>query len=384
MSIAFDGIKEDNYRIGDLQALRYDRNAAPFYDGYLAKIYTLCRESKRRSGDGILTATFGGNPASHFDAVVPFLAARPLIVLGEWKEDVFHEAGFAFPVVTCGSKDTELSQFAGYGFFSHVWGKPELPVLAMLGLTYMFNEWGLHAIHGTRFEENLLTARFMAQFGFKEDGRIPKYQLRDGKLVPAIVTTLMREDFEKYVENWLVEAFKENPIAMVGTAEHPAIEESTETIDAQVGRLASGSIPVVFFPRDSVYVPPIPQGMELRVAQSGPGAGIYFFNPQKISGEQIDQAAAEGTHGKLLGHVQNKTDLLPNSPVFIIQAIGPDGVVLQDSVVERTAAATSAQIDEFRRRFPDCEVKVSNPVDVLNERVAAKKEESPQLSLAWL
>jgi hypothetical protein len=212
VSVAFDGLKEDHYRIGDLQALRYERNTPPFYDGFLAKIYTLCRESKRRSGDGILTATFGNNPASNFDSIMQFLAARPLIVLGEWRGEEFHEAGFAFPVVACGSKDTELSQFAGFGMFRKYWGTEELPVLAMLGLTYMFAEWDLKAIHGTRFEDNLLTARFMAQFGFREDGFIPKYQLRDGKLVGAVVSTLLREDFEAYVERWLLEQFQSDEV----------------------------------------------------------------------------------------------------------------------------------------------------------------------------
>jgi RimJ/RimL family protein N-acetyltransferase len=132
--------------------------------------------------------------------------------MGEWKDDVFHEAGFAFTVVSCGHVDLELSAFAGYAFFKPYWGTLELPVLAMLGLTYLFNEFKLHALHGTRFEDNLLTARFMAQFGFKEDGLIPKYQLKDGKLVPAVVSTLMREDFEAYVESWLIEQFRPDEV----------------------------------------------------------------------------------------------------------------------------------------------------------------------------
>jgi len=213
MSVALEGLQEDGYRIGDLQALRYDRNVQPFFDGYLGKLYNLCAASKRRSGDGILTALFGGNPPSNFDAIVGYLAQRPVVVLGEWKDGTFVEAGFCFPIITCGTSDTERSMFAGYGFFKPYWGTPELPVLAMLGLSYLFQEFDLKAIHGTRYRDNVLTWNFTKQFGFKEIGEIPHYQLRNGKLVSGVVTSLDRGDFERYVENWLVEQYRAaNPV----------------------------------------------------------------------------------------------------------------------------------------------------------------------------
>jgi hypothetical protein len=130
--------------------------------------------------------------------------------MGEWQEDeTFKEMGFAFPVVMCGKQAPEMSAFCGYGFFRSAWGTPELPVAAMLGLAYLFQEFNIKAIHGTRFEDNTLTAKFVEQFGFKQVGRIPDYQLKDGKLVPAIVSTLLREDFERYVEEFLVSYFKQ-------------------------------------------------------------------------------------------------------------------------------------------------------------------------------
>lgn len=214
MSVAFEGIKEDNYRMEHnghvLQAIRYDRaNTELFPDGYLGKIYQLCRASRRRSGDGILTAIFGGNPDSSFESIVSYLAARPaIVVLGEWTPEGFVEGGFAFPLLSCGVKPPELAAFCGYGFFKHTWGTEELQVMAMLGLTYLFQEFGLKAIHGTRYESNVLTANFLSQFGFKDVGRIPEYQLKDGVLVPAIVSTLLRKDFEGYVENFLVEQYR--------------------------------------------------------------------------------------------------------------------------------------------------------------------------------
>lgn len=209
-SIALEGLQEDQYRYGNYQAIRYDKTNTDFFPvGYLAKLYNLCRQSGRRGGDGILTAIFGGNPASDFDSIVSYLAARVVIVLGEWQEDgTFREGGFAFPIIMCGVKAPEVSMFAGYGMFRHVWGQPGEPVMAMLGLAYLFQEFGLKAIHGTRRIENRLTARFMTPFGFKEVGTIPEYQLKDGVLVPAVITTLLRADFEAYVENFLVAEYR--------------------------------------------------------------------------------------------------------------------------------------------------------------------------------
>lgn len=204
MSIAFEGLKEDKYRIGDLQAIRYNRTQPPFYDEWLVSFYDQCRESQ------ILDRVFGGNPPSTFESIVSYLASKPLIVMGEWTEEGFKEAGFAFLILPCGTPQTELSAFCGFGFLKHVWGQPELPVLAMLGLTHLFQEFNLKAIHGTRYPENVLAARFMSQFGMRDIGTIPDYQLRDGKLVPAVVSTLSRSDFEKYVEEFLVAQYRES------------------------------------------------------------------------------------------------------------------------------------------------------------------------------
>jgi len=401
----FLALKEDGYRLGDLAVLRYDKtNKAQFPEGYLGYIHKLCQESK------ITDSLFGGNPASDFDSIVSYLASRPVIVMGRWipltEEDGFTyqilpsdpterfvEYGFAFPVITCGRPDTEKSMFAGFCFFRLAWGTEDERVLAMLGLAYLFQEFSLVAIHGTRYSENLLPAKFMAQFGMKQVGEVPCYQLKGTKLVPGIVSSLLREDFERFVEDWLVAALHAEVAPVIGTPEHPAVEESRETIDAQIERLAARQIPVVFFPLNSTYIPAVPDGCGMQFVSSGnPGAGIYFFDPEKLSAEEIVEAGINGTHGELLGHAQNKMEIARTEPTVVIQAIGPFGVVLQDSVVSKTAEAIAVQVEIFKRKYPDCECVVKEPMEVIRARsespVAAVEPEEPdydaQLPLSWL
>jgi hypothetical protein len=371
-------LKEDGYRLGDLQAIRYDKkNADLFPDNYLGHLYNRCRESKRRSGNGILDALFGGNPASDFNSIVAYLASRSyLIILGRWEGDKFHELGFAFSVISCGFPHTEKSLFGGYGFFRDAWGTSDQEIVTMLGLAYLFKELDIIALHGIRYEENLLTARFMAKFGFKVDGAIPYYQLKGNKLATGIISTLLRTDFEDYVADFLVKQYRAaevDTLAPVAAAQ-PVFDNSRESIDEQVSRLAAGEIAVVFFPYSATYVPGIPAGMDLKViAQGENGAGIYFFNPRQVEEAQV---------GPL--KIIPQPRLVPPAPVIdvqwpevdevipeaertapvavedlvVVQAFGEDGALLRDKIVERTAEAVAVQFEVFERRFPGCRCEV--------------------------
>src|SRR5579863_872882 len=208
-TIALDGLQEDQYRFGNLQAIRYDRyNTDLFPEGFLGQLYFLSKASRRRSGNGILDTLFGGNPESTFDAIVSYLAARPLVVLVEWQEDgSFKPAGYGFVAIVCGNDKTEKAAFCGYGLFKDWWGKDEGRILTMLGLSLFFKELNLLAIHGVRYKENVLTKRFTEQFGFRQIGEIPYYNVSGTKLVPGVVSTLLRTDFERYVERFLLDAF---------------------------------------------------------------------------------------------------------------------------------------------------------------------------------
>ncbi len=203
-------LQSDGYRMGDLAVVRYDKTRTELFpDEYLATLYRRCRESKRRSGDGILTATFGGNPASDFNSIITYLASRAvLLILGKWEGDNFVEMGFAFNTVTVGTANTERSMIAGYAFFREYWGSEEQKIVTMLGLSYLIEEFDLQAIIGNRYADNTLTAKYMGRFGFKDCGEIPRFQLRGTKLVSMVVSILTREDFEKCVEDFLLEQWR--------------------------------------------------------------------------------------------------------------------------------------------------------------------------------
>ena len=399
-------LKDDDYRMGDLQCVRYDKSRDDLFPGgYLGKIYSLCVDSK------ILTATFGENPASNYDSIVAYLAQRPvLLILGRWEGEKFVELGFAFNTVSMGTANTERSLIAGYSFFKKAWGSKDQQIVTMLGLAYFFKEFNLCAIIGNRFPDNILTAKFMARFGFKDCGEIPRFQLRGTKLVSMVVSALLREDFEKYVEGFLLEQYQAEAKSEVFEAEpvHAETEaaapvEGNAAVDAKVARMAAGEIPVVFFPYSSTYVPAVPAGMDMKVVGQGqPGAGIYFFNAQQIDDEQVVSKYAEWTRSrpaaapkrgpavevkwpkvedvipeaerapkttapeskarrKKTSQVKEKKEIPAPRSVFVVEASYPDGAFIAKAEVERTADAVAAQIEAFSRKYPDCVCKVKEP-----------------------
>lgn len=215
-------LQQDEYRIGNCQVLLYDRRRTTFPEGYLSQLYQLCKLSGHRNKMGILPTLFCGMADLSHDAITCYLANRPVLVPVLWSSPTqFLAAGIAFPttVPVMGlptSQDKAI--FAGYGMFKGVWGTPEAEILGMLGLAYFFLSYDVTAIHGLRYADNALTARFTHQFGFKDNGSIPRYMLRNGELVTGISSTLLIEDFEQYVERKLVELFNRGELA--GTHGH--------------------------------------------------------------------------------------------------------------------------------------------------------------------
>ena len=156
-------------------------------------------------------------PDLSHDAITTYLANRPIIILAQWTSPTtFVEHGFSFPStlpIIGMQKGPERSGFFGYGYFRSIWGRPEAEILGMLGLTYFFLELDISAIHGLRYESNELTSRFTRKFGFRDNGIIPRYMLRGNKLVGAICSTLMIEDFSSYVERKLLELLKSGELS---------------------------------------------------------------------------------------------------------------------------------------------------------------------------
>lgn len=193
-------LKDADYRLGDLQAIMYNRNdRRVFKPGFLAELYWMLKGSgqySKREGMGVLETLFCGMADLSFDGVVAYLSTVSIVVLGKWADDEFKVAGLCFPTTRIGSGDQKAC-FAGYGFTRDWWGTDDQEILAALGIAVLFFEGDVLAIHGIRYETNTLTARFMAKFGFRDIGTIPMYMLRRGKLVGATVSTLSRVDFEE-------------------------------------------------------------------------------------------------------------------------------------------------------------------------------------------
>jgi len=203
-----EAFKSDHYRIGNLQAIEYNRNdPTVFKPGFLGELYFLLRGNRysKRDGDGILSALFCGMKDLSYDAIVAYLSTKPIICLGEWlNEHSFKLLGFTFPVQLVGEPG-QRAAFGAYGFLREAWGTEQQEILASLGLCVLFSELNLLSIHGIRYHENAQTAKFMERFGFQDVGTIPHYMMKRGKLVSGVVSTLSRDRFEEVLAQMLVE-----------------------------------------------------------------------------------------------------------------------------------------------------------------------------------
>lgn len=212
MSSLIEAFKDDNYRVGNAQAIQYNRERTTIFpEGFLASLYLQLKGDRfsthRENGTGILQTLFCGMSDVSFESIVSYLFTKPIMVTGVWNGDEFEPAGFGFPVTVTAAGDERMA-FCGYTLFRKWWGTEDAEGLAMLGLCAMFGEWKLKAIHGIRYTTNDLTAKFMSRFGFQDIGRIERYMLRNGKLVPAIVSSLMVEEFEQYLQKVLLDTYE--------------------------------------------------------------------------------------------------------------------------------------------------------------------------------
>lgn len=164
--------------------------------------------------------------------------------------------------------------------------------------------------------------------------------------------------------------------ATIGSQQERVIEESKKTVDKQVDALKSGNVPVVFIPAGASYVPKLPEGFSRAdVPSKYKGGGIYFYDSNAVSAREIKQAAKEGTHGELMGHVQSKAEL-GNSPAVIVQAQDAhDHTPIQDSAIAADRPdLIQHQVEILQQRHPEAEIAVRPGHEVLGERMAAHPE----------
>jgi len=203
MSI-FDELKKENYRIGDWQAIRYDRNNPIFPDGFLGNLYFALaggrRSVYRREN---LQAMFCGVKDLSFDAITTYLAMQPMVIMGKWEGDVFRTGGMVWTVSVMGGK--ERSAFGAYGFIRWTWGTEDQEIMTWLGISHLFNEMNLLYIHAQRYEDNHLSANYLKRFGFRDLATVPKMIARGDGLVGGVISTLSREDFEIRLTQWMLQ-----------------------------------------------------------------------------------------------------------------------------------------------------------------------------------
>ena len=206
---ALERIRDLGYRWGDQQAILYDPARVDVFPGlYLSNLWHDCKNSgRRRSGNGILEPLFCGMARIDHDAIIAYLTTRKLYILGEWRQRIikadepprvdFIPLGFCFLTTGCQGKSGN-SAFGAYAFFESAWRTPQQIVLTHLGIAALICEENLLSLHGIRYSDNHLTARWMAQFGFRDIGVIPNYMIRysTGELTDATISTLNRETFE--------------------------------------------------------------------------------------------------------------------------------------------------------------------------------------------
>lgn len=208
------------YQWQGCQVLKYDRYRPEIFpQPYLADLYRRTGESGR-SPMGGLPNLFCGMADLSMDAICKYLHDQGVYIIGEWRHNpsvidpndplpenfealthpYFHPLGYFFvtgPVIR--SRDSlSNALFAGYCFFQEAWRTPQQTVLMYLGLSYLFHEFSLVNIHGIRYADNKLTARFAGKFGFEDLGTIPNYMSKwpTGELTSMTVSTLARDVFE--------------------------------------------------------------------------------------------------------------------------------------------------------------------------------------------
>jgi hypothetical protein len=215
-------LRDDNYRMGNCFVIPYTRTKPELFgNNFLYHLYSLCLRSRPSRPLGTLPETMCGMIDLSFDAIGSYLASKSVIIMAIDEPDAstglsFTIAGFSFittwqgtpPVFNGGPQPAgPRSAMAGYAFDRLYWGTPEIRVLAMLGLAYYFSEYRLCALHAQRYSDNAVSAKFLSQFGFTDQGVLPRFILQNSKsvkweemeLVDCTLSTLLREDFVKYV-----------------------------------------------------------------------------------------------------------------------------------------------------------------------------------------
>lgn len=82
-----------------------------------------------------------------------------------------------------------------YVFFRDFWGRDEVRKVARLALKYWFTECNIDIIFGAALKTNLRAQRFDREMGFRKDGELRKFFVKNGQLHDAVIVSMTRDEF---------------------------------------------------------------------------------------------------------------------------------------------------------------------------------------------
>ncbi|MBP9786076.1 MAG: hypothetical protein KBC72_00590 [Acinetobacter sp.] len=138
--------------------------------------------------------------------------------------------------------------------------------------------------------------------------------------------------------------------------------ESPLTLGKQIDSLVKGDSPAVLVTPGSTR-PITPKGM--RTVDTD--VGTFIYDPKKISPNVIRNQVAAGEHGKILGHVEPKSDL---TTVAVQAKEGP--IEIKTSIVQPDNVA--AQKKSLKKQYPDAEIEVKPLEEKLPELIEQRQQ----------
>jgi RimJ/RimL family protein N-acetyltransferase len=210
MSDIFQLFADSGFRFGNCFVRTYDRKQTDIFpDEFLLQLFWAAKPRLR--------STFCGMQDLSASAITAYLSTRNLLLLmcvddpDDPINRPFSIIGFSFPTVIAGpamgtiDPDPGRSMLMGYSFWKSWWGRPEITVTMMLAGIYFFHTFNLLTLQGQSYASNQLTRRFLAQFGTRTVGVLPKFLFDGEKMVDCHLSCLTRFALETYVEKTLAE-----------------------------------------------------------------------------------------------------------------------------------------------------------------------------------
>lgn len=207
LSTVFDIFASNAYRLGHCSVVPYNRHdSLTFSDDFLLKLY---RQSKPT-----LASTFCGMTDLSASSICAYLSTRSPLLLMCVDDDTdagFTVIGYSFPTIIAGprqgsvSPDPGRSMMLGYTFFREYYRTPEIVVGMMLAGIYFFNEFNLLTLQGQSIPGNHLTRKFLAQFGTRDVGVLPKFLFNGREMLDSYQSCLDRDVFAEYCRQVLLD-----------------------------------------------------------------------------------------------------------------------------------------------------------------------------------